>query len=264
LEVSVKGLQKMGPLERDIRTTLQRAHNRGRIDVVVSRRSTSSELAASRSSGVVDALVGEYTAACRRYGTSTDGLTNFLSSVLLREAFAGSDAPELSAHESELIRSLVEKASDALLQSRVLEGGALVNDIQSRLASMESLNESIEKRVQGASARLRERLMERVSQLAPEIKVDPERLALEVALLADRLDVAEELARLRIHLDEFRGTLQRGNKEGVGRKLDFLTQEIGRELNTIGSKAQDAVVQGFVVEGKTELERIREQVQNIE
>jgi uncharacterized protein (TIGR00255 family) len=116
----------------------------------------------------------------------------------------------------------------------------------------------------GASGRIKERLMERVALLAPEVRVDPERVALEVALLADRVDVSEELSRLEIHCSRFALILKQGSKDGVGRTLDFITQEIGRELNTIGSKAQDAVVQGVVVEAKAELERIREQVQNIE
>ena len=115
----------------------------------------------------------------------------------------------------------------------------------------------------GASMRLRERLLERLALITADIKADPERMALEVALLADRVDVSEELSRLEIHMQQFLKTLQ-GHPDGVGRKLDFLTQEIGREFNTTGSKAQDALVQGLVVDAKAELERIREQVQNIE
>jgi uncharacterized protein (TIGR00255 family) len=89
-------------------------------------------------------------------------------------------------------------------------------------------------------------------------------VALEVALLAERVDVSEELSRLAIHLEQFDANVRQGSADGVGRKLDFLTQEIGRELNTIGSKAQDATVQGYVVDAKAELEKIREQVQNVE
>ena len=87
--------------------------------------------------------------------------------------------------------------------------------------------------------------------------------SLEVALLADKVDVSEELSRLEAHLAHFTSTLN-GHPDGVGRKLDFIVQEIGRELNTIGSKAQDALMQSLVVDAKAELERIREQVQNVE
>jgi uncharacterized protein (TIGR00255 family) len=114
-----------------------------------------------------------------------------------------------------------------------------------------------------APARLRERLVERIRLIAPDVRADDQRFAAEVAFLSDRIDISEELSRAGIHLAAFREALK-GEAEGVGRKLDFLTQEIGREFNTIGSKAQDAAVQGLVVEAKAELERIREQVQNIE
>ncbi|MGE5672417.1 MAG: endoribonuclease YicC domain-containing protein, partial [Mycobacterium leprae] len=92
--------------------------------------------------------------------------------------------------------------------------------------------------------------------------VDPPRLALDGAILADRAYITEELQRLESHLAQFRNALREG--DSVGRKLDFLVQEIGREVNTIGSKANDAQITGQVVEGKSELEKIREQVQNIE
>jgi uncharacterized protein (TIGR00255 family) len=107
-------------------------------------------------------------------------------------------------------------------------------------------------------------MQERLSALAPEVVIQPERLAQEVALLADRIDISEELSRLDIHLSQSALLIRDGHADGVGRKLDFMTQEIGRELNTIASKAQDAYVQGIVVEAKAELERIREQVQNVE
>ena len=104
-------------------------------------------------------------------------------------------------------------------------------------------------------------LKERLQTIAPEIKVDPSRLAQEVALLADRVDITEELVRLRSHISEVQSTL------GVspnGRKLEFLVQEVGREFNTVGSKAQCAAIQKLVVEAKVELERIREQILNLE
>jgi uncharacterized protein (TIGR00255 family) len=93
--------------------------------------------------------------------------------------------------------------------------------------------------------------------------VDPARIGLEVALIAERSDITEELTRLDSHFQQFRSTLG-GSPEGIGRKLDFLMQEFGREFNTITSKAQDARIQGIVVDAKADLEKIREQIQNIE
>jgi uncharacterized protein (TIGR00255 family) len=109
----------------------------------------------------------------------------------------------------------------------------------------------------------RTRLSRRLEELLPQGNaVDPQRLAQEVAIFADRSDIAEELQRLGSHIAQFRETLAGG--EAVGRKLDFLVQELGREVNTIGSKANDAAITSQVVEAKSELEKIREQVQNLE
>ena len=109
----------------------------------------------------------------------------------------------------------------------------------------------------------RDKLTARLAQLLPETNaVDPQRLAQEVAVLADRADIAEELTRLRSHLEQFHVTLEA--RKPVGRKLDFVIQELNREINTIGSKATDVGISQAVIEIKSELERLREQVQNLE
>jgi uncharacterized protein (TIGR00255 family) len=211
-----------------------------------------------------DAAVASYAAACKRYGLGAEGLSHFMSELVLRDVASPGEVGELSQEESAAIRDLVTRCSRLLRQDREAEGVALVADIELRVAAIVSMRESISTRVAGNTTRFRERISERLAGLEPEVRVDPERLALEVALLADRVDVSEELSRLAIHLAQFTQLLRQGSAEGIGRKLDFTVQEIGRELNTIGSKAQDAQVQGIVVEAKAELERIREQVQNIE
>jgi uncharacterized protein (TIGR00255 family) len=183
---------------------------------------------------------------------------------VLRDVTSLGDVNEISESELKVIKDLVAECSRLLCEDREVEGAGLVKDIEPRVAAITVMRESISERVAGNSNRFRDRVSERLAGLEPEVRIDPERLALEVALLADRVDVCEELSRLGIHLVQFTQLLQQGSGEGIGRKLDFTVQEIGRELNTIGSKAQDAQVQGIVVEAKTELERIREQVQNIE
>jgi uncharacterized protein (TIGR00255 family) len=203
-----------------------------------------------------------YGAACRRYGVSQDSLGSYIGQVLLR---AGDEVEDVEISEAEIAALLkgVEECSEALAVMSETEGAALVLDLTSRVSTLATYGKEIAQLADGSPARLRERLMERLKGLAPEITIDSERLAVEVAFLADRIDVAEELSRLGIHLERLTQTM-RGEPEGVGRKLDFLVQEVGREINTIGSKAQDANVQGLVVEAKAELERIREQVQNVE
>jgi uncharacterized protein (TIGR00255 family) len=270
-EVAVRGPRSIVELERDFRTTLQREHRRGRFEVLVSRRvrATSPRAASaqdelSAQSDKFDGAVASYAAACKRYGLGAEGLPHFISELVLRDVTSLGDVNEISESELKVIKDLVAECSRLLCEDREVEGAGLVKDIEPRVAAITVMRESISERVAGNSNRFRDRVSERLAGLEPEVRIDPERLALEVALLADRVDVSEELSRLGIHLVQFTQLLQQGSGEGIGRKLDFTVQEIGRELNTIGSKAQDAQVQGIVVEAKTELERIREQVQNIE
>jgi uncharacterized protein (TIGR00255 family) len=160
------------------------------------------------------------------------------------------------------VRPAVEAALAELLATRTSEGAALRVDLSGRAARLAELVEKLEAAVQPIPGRFARRLQEKLAALQDAPGYDPGRTAQEVALLADRLDVSEEIVRLRTHLRHFRELL---DAEGsVGRKLDFVLQEIGREINTVGSKAQDAAVAGHVIEGKAELEKIREQAQNIE
>lgn len=154
-------------------------------------------------------------------------------------------------------------AVHALTSMRVREGGALATDLLARAELLRQRTAWIESERPRLLAGFRERLVSRVGKLleGTDIAIDAGRLSQEVAWMADRSDVVEELKRLAVHLTEVVATLKGGGP--VGRKLDFLVQELGREINTIGSKANDADIARCVVEMKTELERIREQVQNI-
>jgi uncharacterized protein (TIGR00255 family) len=263
LDVVVKGPRRYNACERDIKAIFQKLHRRGRIELSITRRVLEPEVGSGDAlPQSLDRYVQMYGAACRRYGVSQDSLGSYIGQVLLR---AGDEVEDVEISEAEIAALLkgVEECSEALAVMRETEGAALVLDLTSRVSTLATYGKEIAQLADGSPARLRERLMERLKGLAPEITIDSERLAVEVAFLADRIDVAEELSRLGIHLERLTQTM-RGEPEGVGRKLDFLVQEVGREINTIGSKAQDANVQGLVVEAKAELERIREQVQNVE
>ena len=263
LDVIVKGPRNYASFERDIKTIFGRLHRRGRIEVSITRRSVAApgELEALPAS--VDRYVSLYGAACKRYGISPDSLGAFLGQVILREGNLTEDGGVVLEDEVAILLRVVDEASEALSVMRESEGGALHLDLTKRLQALEERISSIQGISGSSPARLRERLMERVRLIVPDIRVDEQRFAAEVAFLSDRIDISEEISRASIHIAAFRDALK-GDAEGVGRKLDFLTQEIGREFNTIGSKAQDAAIQGIVVEAKAELERIREQVQNIE
>ena len=263
LDVVVKGPRRYNACERDIKAIFQKLHRRGRIELSIMRRVLEPEAGVGNAlPQSLDRYVQMYGAACRRYGVSQDSLGSYIGQVLLR---AGDEVEDVEISEAEIAALLrgVEECSEALAVMREAEGAALVSDLTSRVSTLATYGKEIAQLADGSPARLRERLMERLKGLAPEITIDSERLAVEVAFLADRIDVAEELSRLGIHLERLTQTM-RGEPDGVGRKLDFLVQEVGREINTIGSKAQDANVQGLVVEAKAELERIREQVQNVE
>jgi uncharacterized protein (TIGR00255 family) len=266
LEVNLKVPRCYAHCEREIKSLIQQSHRRGRIDISISR--VGEPLAVKGGdfelSPQFDAAVRAYAAACRRYGASSGGLESFIAQLMFRESGAQEEPPPLSAEEQSWIYELIQQASIKLSEMRALEGAALALELSGRIVTLQRYRQEIVERSLTAPARLKERMRERLAALAPEITVQPERLAQEVALLADRIDISEELSRLDIHLNQAGVLIRDGHTDGIGRKLDFMTQEIGRELNTIASKAQDAHVQGIVVEAKAELERIREQVQNVE
>jgi uncharacterized protein (TIGR00255 family) len=171
--------------------------------------------------------------------------------------------PEIEeAFTADALTSALESACAAALAMREREGEALAAEIRGRLDAVERWVDEVASRAGDIQRSLRERLEKRIATLAPEIGVEPGRIEQEVVFYADRLDVTEEVVRWRSHLSQFRDAL---SAEGaVGRKLEFLLQEMVRETNTIGSKAQDAPVAHVVVELKAELEKLREQVLNLE
>ena len=145
---------------------------------------------------------------------------------------------------------------------RLHEGAALAKDLKERIAELEAFRKQIEKNAAGSTQRYRDALLERLKQLELELDVSDERVLKEIAIYADRSDISEETTRLSSHFEQFLGFLSAD--EATGRKMDFLCQEIHREFNTTGSKSNDIEITRLVIEGKNALERIREQVQNIE
>ncbi len=263
LDVVVKGPRCYGSFERDIKSIFQRLHRRGRIEVSITRRVISEGCEEDLLPASVDRFVKLYGAACRRYGVSTDSLGAFIGQIVLREGSLADEGSLVPEEEVGVLLRVIDEASEALSVMRESEGSALQLDLSKRLQLLEGQLRTIQGVSSAAPERVRERLLDRISLIAPDVRVDEQRFAAEVAFLCDRIDTSEEISRAGIHLSAFNEALK-GESEGVGRKLDFLTQEIGREFNTIGSKAQDATVQGVVVEAKAELERIREQVENVE
>jgi uncharacterized protein (TIGR00255 family) len=182
------------------------------------------------------------------------------SDIIIRD---DSDAQELEVSGDEL-RSVLEGAARQNLEMRDEEGIRLQRDLDERLSAIERALDAIERAAPERLVAERDRLRAAISDLAGGVAVDEARLAHEIALLAERWDINEELVRFRSHIDLFRDLLSAGNEEAVGKRLSFLVQEMHREANTTGSKANSAAIAHSVVSIKEEIERLREQVENVE
>ena len=164
----------------------------------------------------------------------------------------------------EAMAEAVEEAATAVVAMREREGAALAEDLLARADAIVASLSLVEARAPERLNEHSERLRERVRELADGVDVDRDRLAQEIAYLAERWDVGEETVRLRAHIDRLRETIEDGPDEPVGKRLSFLVQEMHREINTIGAKANDTEIAHRVIEMKNEVERLREQVENVE
>lgn len=172
-----------------------------------------------------------------------------------------SGLPDWSEIEA-TIQAAFKQALTDINSMRTKEGEALAKDLSQRIDELETLSSQIEQHAQGSVGKHRDALLERLKQLNLELDPSDERVLKELALFADRCDVSEEITRLNSHFEQFRAFLK--SDDATGRKMDFLCQEIHREFNTTGSKSTQIEITRAVIEGKNALERIREQVQNIE
>lgn len=260
LELSIKVPREFSAWEELLRQELQARVARGRVDLyltVTESEETSPVVKVDKN------LVVAYDSALRELARQLH---------LPEETFLGRildlpDVVKVISLEADLekvwpaVREAFQEALDLLLSMRAREGEYLAGDLRDRNQRLKDLVEKIAQRAPAVVVDYRRRLEERLQELQP-VGVDPVRLAQEVAIMADRCDISEELVRLRSHLDQLAETLVR--PEPIGRKLDFLVQEMNREINTIGSKAMDLTIGSLVIEAKGELEKMREQIQNLE
>ena len=260
-EVVARLPKGLSALEDRVRREVQGAVSRGRVEVYVTRQeSEGPRYGVSIDKPLALAYYNNLKELAAELGLnggiSLDLLGRLPEVFILREAV---DDPE--GLWGPLAQAL-EAGLRELVDMRRREGEALARDLAGRLAKLQALGREIAARAPEVPREHRLRLQKRLQELAPPVALDESRLAAEVALFADRSDISEEIARLASHLSQFTRIL--GEAEAVGRKLDFLVQELHRELNTIGSKASDLEIGNLVLLAKTELERIREQVQNVE
>ena len=199
-----------------------------------------------------------------RYGVVGDpdlGLITRFSDVFVRDEAVEEEAAEVAGED---LRAAVDEAARRCVVMREDEGRRLHDDLEGRIRAIDLALEAVEHRAPERLVVERDRLRRAIQELAAGVAVDPDRLAQEVAYLAERWDVNEELVRFRSHNSLFRELLDADSAEPVGKRLSFLVQEMHREANTIGSKANDAAVAHRVVAIKEEVERLREQVENVE
>ena len=265
LDARVRLPRWLASLEAEVRTRIGERFSRGKVDL----STLSPEGSGPTPRLVVDLDTARAYLQAAETLQQTEHLPGSLDAAALLALPGVSRFVEPELREEELrsaLFSALDEALEAAAQMRETEGRAIDRDLRSRLETVLELADAIEARRDEVEAAVRERLRRRAKQLEQETGLlDEARLHQEVVLAADRLDVSEELVRLRSHVEQFREILaSAGPGQPVGRRLDFLLQELGREANTIGSKASDAPVAHRVVELKTELERVREQVQNVE
>lgn len=170
-------------------------------------------------------------------------------------------APALESVKAEVLKA-VEVALKDFVAMREKEGAALLKDFLSRLAHLRAQVETVAQRAPGVVANYRDQLLQRLRQAGLELDLADERVLKEIALFADRCDLSEEVTRFRSHLDQFEALVTSSGE--VGRKAEFILQEMGREVHTMGSKANDLLISKAVIEMKNELERVREQTANVE
>jgi uncharacterized protein (TIGR00255 family) len=261
LDVSVRLPRKLSPLENQVRNLLKQRVSRGRLEVAVQLEDTSGgeqklELDLNLARNIHSAL------KTLREGLDLPGEIRLETLATFRDLFVRKETEWDPEKEWIPLQAALENALTNLEQMRQNEGLNLRNDFLNRLETVESLARQIGGQSPLALKAARDRLAERVAELSGGLEIDPSRLAQEAAFLAERSDITEELVRLESHLRQFREMLDR--PEPIGRKMDFLLQEFNREANTIGSKASDAGIAQLAVEIKSELEKMREQVQNVE
>lgn len=260
-EFSARITRGYGFLEEKIKSYLQSRISRGKVDVYVGIETVdavSAEIIVNHSlaQGYVTALQE----LAERYSIRNDISVNTLSRY--PDIFTVHKAAEDEDAVWDKVRQVLENAADKFVAMREAEGGRLKNDVEQRMQTLLEYVEFIEKRSPETVAEYQGKLLARLSELLQDVTIDESRLVTEAAIFADKIAVAEETVRLRSHFAEMEQML--ASNEGIGRKLDFVVQEVNRETNTIGSKAQDAQIAHVVIDMKAEIEKIREQIQNIE
>jgi uncharacterized protein (TIGR00255 family) len=259
LDLNIKLPAALKSLEAFVRQSLMLL-NRGKIDCIISESASSHHAAAKLNISLLELYFEQISHFAIEKNLSTDGI---LPALLQMPGVVGDDTP---LEPEEAVAGLGVMMEAAVIQLNVYrndEGRSLEKDLRERIATIRSLMAEILPYEIARVPRVKERLLQTLKQLSTELPADEGRLEIEMVFYADKFDISEERTRLAIHCDYFEQELSDAGKMEKGKKLGFIVQEMGREVNTIGSKANDANIQQMVVLMKDEMEKIKEQVSNI-
>ena len=260
-EFSARVPRVYGYIEEKLKTMLKENISRGKVEVNVQINMLGGK---SVKVNIDRDAAYEYINALREANEDLDLEDDLTLSKLMKfpDIFT---VQKLADDEEQLwsdVSTVASKAVERFVSMRETEGASLKEDILSKLASIESYLDKVEAAAPETAVRYREKLMAKLKEILEDKNVDEQRVITEAAIFAEKIAIDEETVRLRSHIAQFRTLLE--SDIPIGRKLDFLVQEVNREINTIGSKAQDVEITKCVVEMKSETEKIREQIQNIE
>jgi uncharacterized protein (TIGR00255 family) len=261
LEISLRMPQALFPLEMEFKKKIGEKIKRGRIEIFI--RLEAENTNAGEAILNLD-IARNYFAALQRLKDEF-GLTDEIGLKTLagfRDIFSQPAETEISSDVLNRVAATLEEALAMLVKMRREEGTAIYRDMEQRLDAIRGILEMINVRAPQVVAEYQKRLAERIKELTAGYDLDDSRLAQEVALLAEKSDITEEIMRMHSHIGQFVALLQ--SDEAEGKKIDFLLQEMNREINTIGSKSNDAEIARQVIDAKSELSKLREQAQNIE
>lgn len=262
LDLSVQLPKEMVSFEPELRNLVQKKIHRGQLILRYTFYPKSSALSLLPDPDLLKDLKSEWEKRAKLLGYKKESVDLHFLSMQLQRNSNSVEWAEAKSFEKPLTQ-VSEKAIDALIEMKVKEGKVLGQDILKRLQTLEKFLSLIEKRTPVATERLKEKLTQRIEELVPTLSDNEERVIREVMIYAEKMDITEEIVRFRSHLKQFFSLLKKP-EETAGRKMDFLIQELMREINTMGAKASDAEITSSVVNVKTELEKVREQIQNIE
>lgn len=261
LDVNIKMPKKLNFFESSIRTLLKEYIQRGKVDIFVTYEDYTENNVILKYN---QELAGEYAKYIRQIAEDFS-LNNDLQACTLSRYPEVLTMEEQTVDEDALcaiLEKAIRGAAEQLVETRIKEGGNLRNDLMQKLDGMLQYVDEIEKRSPEIIAEYRQKLQDKVSELLSDTQIEESRLATEVTIFADKICTDEETVRLKSHILTTKETLSQGGS--IGRKLDFIAQEMNREANTILSKANDLTVSDIAINLKTDIEKVREQIQNIE